>query len=282
MSCRLAFSFLMLCAWVVPAAALEFRDYQIGANLSAEEAESLEERLEADPGDITARTHLIIYYYRAFLDEEARRARHNHVLWLIRNAPQAGVLAEPYGEIELHFDVDGYVADREAWLSHIEREPTNVTFLSHAANFMSQHQDRDLIIEYLQELQRLDPDNPKWPTDLGHQYLRETYHEAADTTRAIQALELFQRAHELSRHEPGRLFLLVHLGKAALAAGSPALGSFGPNMRLALELLQRDEREVVLEYFELCSKFWPRDELNEWAALVKVGGIPDFGANLVY
>ena len=340
MSCRLIFSLLMLCAWVVPAAALEFRDYQIGANLSAEEAESLEERLEADPGHITARTHLIIYYYRAFLDEEARRARHNHVLWLIRNAPRAGVLAEPYGEIELHFDVDGYVAGREAWLSHIEREPTNVTFLSHAAHFMSQHQDRDLIIEYLQELQRLDPDNPKWPTDLGHQYLRETYHEAADTTRAIQALELFQRAHELSRHEPGRLFLLVHLGKAALAAeryddartyatamldysaneffggeqlhhgnlilgrialieddieqakyhllhagrtpGSPALGSFGPNMRLALELLQRDEREVVLEYFELCSKFWPRDELNEWAALVKVGGIPDFGANLVY
>ena len=50
MNCRLIFSFLMLCAWVVPAAALESRDYQIGWNLSAEEAESLEERLEADPG----------------------------------------------------------------------------------------------------------------------------------------------------------------------------------------------------------------------------------------
>ena len=55
-----------------------------------------------------ARTHLIIYYRRAFSDEEARRARHNHVLWLIRNAPQAGVLAEPYGEIDPPFDVHEY------------------------------------------------------------------------------------------------------------------------------------------------------------------------------
>ena len=161
MNCRLIFSLLMLCAWVVPAATLEFRDYQIGRNLSAEEAESLEERLDADPGDIMARPHLIIYYRRAFSDEEARRARHNHVLWLIRNAPQAGVLAEPYGEIDPHFDVHGYVAGRDAWLSHIKREPTNVAFLSHAANFLSVYQDRDLILEYLHQLQSLDPDNPR-------------------------------------------------------------------------------------------------------------------------
>jgi len=64
--------------------------------------------------------------------------------------------------------------------------------------------------------------------------------------------------------------------------GSPQLGSFGPNMRLAADLLERGEREAVLEYFRLCAGFWPRDELKDWAALVEGGRTPDFGANLIY
>ena len=39
---------------------------------------------------------------------------------------------------------------------------------------------------------------------------------------------------------------------AGQTEGSPQLNSFGPNMLLAKELLERDETEVVLEYFELC------------------------------
>ena len=73
-----------------------------------------------------------------------------------------------------------------------------------------------------------------------------------------------------------------HLLEAGRTSGSPSLRSFGPNMHLAQELLQRGEREVVLEYFDLCSKFWPRPRLEEWADVVKAGGIPDFGANLNY
>ena len=34
----------------------------------------------------------------------------------------------------------------------------------------------------------------------------------------------------------------------------------GPNMRLASELLQRGESDVVLEYFGLCSRFWHSDK----------------------
>jgi hypothetical protein len=70
--------------------------------------------------------------------------------------------------------------------------------------------------------------------------------------------------------------------KAGATPGSPQLNSFGPNMALAKELLDKGEREAVLEYFTLCSKFWDRDELKEWMALVKDGVTPKFGANLVY
>jgi hypothetical protein len=55
-------------------------------------------------------------------------------------------------------------------------------------------------------------------------------------------------------------------------------------MTLAKELLQKHEKDVVLEYFELCSKFWKlrRDRLDRWSAAVKEGEIPDFGGNLNY
>ena len=55
-------------------------------------------------------------------------------------------------------------------------------------------------------------------------------------------------------------------------------------MMLAKELLERGKKQVVLEYFELCSKFWKHgaDRLDEWNAAVHAGMTPDFGANLWY
>ena len=42
--------------------------------------------------------------------------------------------------------------------------------------------------------------------------------------------------------------------------------------------------EAVLQYFELCRKFWSMggERLDEWIKNVKAGLAPDFGANLVY
>ena len=60
------------------------------------------------------------------------------------------------------------------------------------------------------------------------------------------------------------------------------LNSFGPNMTLAKELLKKGENEIVLEYCQLCSKFWKRDRLKQWADVVEEGRVPDFGANLLY
>jgi len=71
---------------------------------------------------------------------------------------------------------------------------------------------------------------------------------------------------------------------AGRTKGSPQLNSFGPNMSLAGELLKRGERNAVLEYFALCSKFWKHgsDVLIEWTRQVEAGEIPNFGANLRY
>lgn len=74
---------------------------------------------------------------------------------------------------------------------------------------------------------------------------------------------------------------LIEAGKSP---GSAQMSSFGPNMSLAKDLLEKGERDVVLQYFELCRKFWKShpEMLDEWAQQVKSGEIPNFKDNLVY
>jgi tetratricopeptide (TPR) repeat protein len=82
------------------------------------------------------------------------------------------------------------------------------------------------------------------------------------------------------RIEDAKGYLLA----AGKSPGSPQLDSFGPNLSLAKDLLEKGQRDTVLNYFELCRKFWKMDygKLNQWSREVKAGTIPDFGANLVY
>ena len=47
------------------------------------------------------------------------------------------------------------------------------------------------------------------------------------------------------------------------------------------------QKEVVLQYFDLCAKFWKSDQqqpdggrLAKWRAQVEKGEMPDFGPNL--
>ena len=93
----------------------------------------------------------------------------------------------------------------------------------------------------------------------------------------------------------------VMLGRVALRAGnvetsknyliaagkvpsSPSLSTFGPNMSLAKDLLEKGEKDVVLQYLDLVSSFWSmgRKDIAKWKEEIKAGRIPDFGANLDY
>jgi hypothetical protein len=82
----------------------------------------------------------------------------------------------------------------------------------------------------------------------------------------------------------GRLALLAedvdaaeeHLRLAGSTHGSPQLDSFGPDFRLANELLARGRTEVVLEYLGLCRRFWTlgHDALDGWMAEIRAGRRP--------
>lgn len=68
-----------------------------------------------------------------------------------------------------------------------------------------------------------------------------------------------------------------HLLAAGQTPGSPQLDSFGPDMWLAQDLLAKGERETVLEYLQLCRKFWKRhgDLLDRWTQAIQAGQTPD-------
>jgi hypothetical protein len=76
----------------------------------------------------------------------------------------------------------------------------------------------------------------------------------------------------------------MYLLAAGKSPGSPQMDSFGPNMTLAKDLLEKGERDTVLEYFMLCRKFWKMDygKLDKWMQEVMDGKTPDFAANLLY
>jgi thiol-disulfide isomerase/thioredoxin len=47
---------------------------------------------------------------------------------------------------------------------------------------------------------------------------------------------------------------------SARVESTPVLSSFGPGMKLAQELLNAGEKDAVIEYLELCRKFWTHDQ----------------------
>ena len=70
--------------------------------------------------------------------------------------------------------------------------------------------------------------------------------------------------------------------EAGKVTGGGTLTSFGPNMILAKELIEKGERETVVSYLEACRKFWPNPRIAEWIKTIQSGGMPEFGPNLSY
>ncbi len=64
---------------------------------------------------------------------------------------------------------------------------------------------------------------------------------------------------------------------ASVGVGSYSwLGTIGPEMGLAQELLIRGERDTVIQFLTVCKTFWKSDNGNAdlWIAAIKGGGTP--------
>jgi len=116
--------------------------------------------------------------------------------------------------------------------------------------------------------------------------------DAKSLARQMVAGNTEERDRNLTIHRGhlilGRIALLdgnvaeakSRLRLAGKTLGPPELDSFslGPNMLLAKQLLGHGETEAVLEYFELCGKYWTAGRLNldQWTEDVKANRTPQF------
>jgi hypothetical protein len=320
--------------------------------ITAKDAQALEEGLIKNPDNLKAREELISYYFETTLTSRApelEEKREQHVLWLIEHHPESELAGSPEAEIMamgLSESTEGYHRGKQLWLAQVESHPDSKRILLSAAQFCL-FSDRKIARELLERAAALDPGDPEASSRLAQSYEQErmlvssseektalaqraltirerglekadsedrfyeledlatTAFEAGETAKAQQyASELLQSAQKLKNnwnygnavHKGnivlGRIALRQgdiasakeHLLAAGETPGSPQLNSFGPNMTLAKELLEKGERDIVLAYLQSCAKFWKMgtDSLQSWAATVKAGGIPEFGGNLLY
>ncbi len=318
-----------------------------GFELSAPKARSLEQQILKNPNDVTSRIKLLGYYQNAsFTSKEASTARQNHILWLIRNRPEHPVHSSPFAQLNPDFDGSAYETGKKAWIELLKRRPKEAVLLGNAASYFLLYDDA-LAEGFLQRAESADPQNSRWPSELGHLYQLGLSSKSGEgkVKAARKALAAYERAlksmpndrretvldsvakasidagdiakakkygNEMLRlssdssagswnygnmlHHGHLIMGLValregnldaakqHLRGAGDTPGSPQLDSFGPNMSLAKELLEKGERQIVLDYFKQCARFWgpSRNELVSWAKEVRAGKIPDFGPNLDY
>lgn len=210
-----------LMAGIVPPAAALAQDLDQeatrGRGLSAAEAAALEERLTENPQDLTARAQLVGYYHGHRRASPRRHAE--HVLWFIRNLPEAEVLGSEPARITPMYHPDGYLEAKRAWGRRVREEPDNVAILRHAANFHDAI-EASLAARLLGQAEALEPSNPEWARKLAGLEWRKArrFPEGRDPAGAARALVHFERAHDLSG-AAGRIGLLPDLALAAYVAG---------------------------------------------------------------
>ena len=192
-----------------------------GEDLKPADVADLEEKVSGDPQDLATRTRLLGYYFpRGHLRDPAiLENRNKHILWLIRNSPEASILASPEGQLEHYEDPEGYAEARQAWHDQIARNPNNPTILYHAAQAFTLS-NRELAIELLEKALSLDGSDPRLAQQLGNKYALGRFSgrsEEANVRSAEKALAAFERAYELSDDEM-RGVLLVDLAENAFVA----------------------------------------------------------------
>lgn len=74
----------------------------------------------------------------------------------------------------------------------------------------------------------------------------------------------------------------AHLLASGRTAGDPCLRTGGPDMHLARDLLERGERDAVVEFLRLCANFWKTDDHRpeQWIYAIEHGEMPDFGRSV--
>jgi tetratricopeptide (TPR) repeat protein len=186
----------------------------VGHSLTAEQVSILELALVGDPDNLSVRTKLLGYYAPPRSNsKDAIEARRRHILWIIKNHPEAEIAGTTFTSIDFNQDPDGYQAAKELWLEQTKTHPKDSAVLGNAATFLFLHDQYDAE-DLFKEAQSLDPKNPKWSDGLARLYQR-----GGSKAAAASALAEYEKAQAADKLEFSKFIRLNELAKTAFDAG---------------------------------------------------------------
>jgi tetratricopeptide (TPR) repeat protein len=207
-----------------------------GERMTKEEADRIELALTVQPYDLKARSRLLGYYLkRASQSASGRRARQQHILWLIGQDPGSEIAGSRYAALSPTADRD--VLDRavQAWLRQARARPRNDAVLRNAADGLAR-----LAPEKAEEAilrgATLQPFAAEWPARLGALDAIRATRATGDARGewAKKAMASYEQALKLAEAPDERASLLDNASEAALVVGEVAKAK-----QWALALLDR-------------------------------------------
>lgn len=208
--------------------------------ITAVQANALEEKLVTDPNNLTAREQLIRYYFKASLSSRAadlEQKREQHILWLIEHQPESELAGSPEADIlpmGLTGSTDSYQQGKRLWLEQVQKYPNSQRVLMNAAQFLFLV-DRNTAQDLLEKALTLDPGDLEVSSRLAQLYEQERMYATSSDEKASlaqKALSIRERGIENATGEQ-RFYELGDLATAALETGDVAKAE-----QYASELLQ--------------------------------------------
>ena len=198
-----------------------------GGDLDEQGRIELERQLTHDPHNLELRIRRLGFSFANKLP------RASDVLWLATYHPEVDLAG--FSMFPRRDDPETYEQTSRVWKALVDGSPGNSVYREQAARFAAS--DEPSLAETLyREGASLDPAEPKWPEMLGRLLIRLS-RSAADSTTAIglarEAVQMFQRAHELESWDFGRHGLQIDIARAAVAAALPdvAIGAANTVLR---------------------------------------------------
>jgi len=142
-----------------------------GYSLTANQAQQLEEQLQANPEDLTSRAKLLGYWFsRGRQDaglQTAITARRRHILWMVANHPDSELCGIPEATVDRDArynrlaDSIGYEQTRQLWIEQTSKRTVKASTLANAG-FFFKLPDKPLAASIYGRLEGLEPGNPQW------------------------------------------------------------------------------------------------------------------------
>jgi hypothetical protein len=147
----------------------ERKRFEAARDMTQEQADVLEQRIDANPEDFEARRQLVTYYRtssKVAWDKKVPGLR-RHALWLIEHHPEHDVQAPA---LSPQFDPEGFAAAKKLWDAHLARPDVSPFLVFRAASFFAPH-DKPYAEQLIVRGMTMDPDSAalkaRMPPDVG-------------------------------------------------------------------------------------------------------------------